>query len=334
VQGWARECREGKVRQQNAETFSLMCAKGWLKNELDVGLLLLLQAAHADYPGGLLSLDAYPQYEQLLREDLAASEKQAAASTLKAAQGAEVTPTDLRSSKSGASGSERSVTSQEHRNAGVSVDGWDTWSDEEHHEASEAGPSSPEQKHETAFGELSQALREARQSQEGWESENENWEGKDETQENTGGLDIQVRFFPGLFCALAPGVFVLPSLAAVTQAQISDPSPEEGKGGAAECLGRGLPAIGRSVGADEALPPGVPLLAHWLGEMLTQLGLKPELFSLGPTSRAVAKAMSELPTVEARGSAGVVIVDRTLDLVSSHFLQACTLGLTMRFLLL
>lgn len=290
-----------------------------MKNEIDVGLLLLLQAAHADYPGGLLSLDAYPQYEQLLREDLAASEKQAAANTLKPAQGGEVTPTELRRSKSGASESERSLTSQGHRNAEGSGDGWDTWSDEEHHEASEAGPSSSKQKHESGFGELSQALREARQSQEGWESENEYWEGKDDSQENIGGLDIQVRFFPGLFCALAPGVFVLPSSAAVTQAPVSDPSPEEGKGGAAECLGRGLPVVGRSVGADEALPPGVPLLAHWLGEMLTQLGLKPELFSLGPTSRAVAKAMSELPTVETRGSAGVVIVDRTLDLVCYFF---------------
>lgn len=174
---------------------------------------------------------------------------------------------------------------------------------------------------EGGLGELSRALREARQSQEledSWEADKDEWAEERDAAENKDELEISVRFFPGLFCSLAPGAFVLPAAAAVTQAPFSSERNPEGEVTAAECLGRGLPSVGGALGGVEALPAGVSLLAHGLGELLAQLDLKPELFSLGPTSQAVAKAMTELPTVETRSSVGVVLVDRTLDLVRAR----------------
>lgn len=161
-------------------------------------------------------------------------------------------------------------------------------------------------------------LREARRSQEPeelWDAGSDEWTQERDAGESDKKLEILVQFFPGLMCSLARGAFVLPSSAAVTQAPLCLEQSPDGEETITECLGRGLPSVGGPVGGDEALPAGVSLLAHALGEMLAQLELKPEVFSLGPTSRAIAKAMTELPTVETRTGVGVVLVDRTLDLV-------------------
>ena len=74
---------------------------------------------------------------------------------------------------------------------------------------------------------------------------------------------------------------------------------------------------------DEApLPEGVSLLAHALFNMGLALDLLFNAFSVGPAARAVARTLSNLQApagIGLRGGskrAGLILVDRTLDMVA------------------
>ncbi|ERN02124.1 hypothetical protein AMTR_s00045p00170740 [Amborella trichopoda] len=127
-------------------------------------------------------------------------------------------------------------------------------------------------------------------------------------------LTVSVTHFPMILCPLSPGVFVLPSEGAVAEACLSIDHDDS--------VSPGLPAISNGAASDgEDIPPGATLTAHFLYHLAEKMDLKMEVFSLGDLSRNIGKIlmdMSSLYDVGGRGkrSAGLLLVDRTLDLLS------------------
>ena len=128
-------------------------------------------------------------------------------------------------------------------------------------------------------------------------------------------LAITVQQLPVQFCPLGSRVFVFPSHSGLAGSRYA----REGADGPR------LPSDNPAEYAldDEApLPEGVSLLAHALFNMGLALDLLFNAFSVGPAARAVARALSNLQApagIGLRGGskrAGLILVDRTLDMVA------------------
>eukprot|EP00899_Mesostigma_viride_P006256 jgi/Mesvir1/15631/Mv03236-RA.1 len=156
---------------------------------------------------------------------------------------------------------------------------------------------------------------------------------------------VHVQHFPSLlWCGLAPSCFVTtptlrpPPACSASAAGMSSSSSssslrtsasgEAGRGplGAASLVpGGSIPRVddgGPEMDDEEAPLPGpLVLIGHTLAGVADQLGVKADVFALGPTARAVARVLSrqsQQPGGDAskRPTAAFVLVDRTLDLIT------------------
>ncbi|KAI3950940.1 hypothetical protein MKW92_009940 [Papaver armeniacum] len=126
-------------------------------------------------------------------------------------------------------------------------------------------------------------------------------------------VDISVNHFPMILCPLSPRVFVLPSEGTIAEACLSSEHEDS--------LGPGLPSISTGVPSDgEDTPPGAILTAHLLYHLAAKMDLKMEIFSLGDLSKTIGKIMMDMSSLYDVGrrkrSAGLLLIDRTLDLLT------------------
>ncbi|KAL6145018.1 hypothetical protein ACLB2K_055707 [Fragaria x ananassa] len=134
-----------------------------------------------------------------------------------------------------------------------------------------------------------------------------------ETEEVRKNLLVSVRHFPMIMCPLSPRVFVLPSEGSVAEAYLS------AKHG--DALSPGLPSLSTGLPSDgDDIPPGAALTAHFLYHFAAKMDLKMEIFSLGDLSKTVGKMLTDMSSLYDVGrrkrSAGLLLVDRTLDLLT------------------
>ncbi|KAF7833909.1 Sec1 family domain-containing protein MIP3 [Senna tora] len=124
---------------------------------------------------------------------------------------------------------------------------------------------------------------------------------------------VSVHHFPMILCPISPRVFVLPSEGLVAEAYLSAEHEDS--------LSPGLPPLssGWLSNADD-VPPGATLTAHFLYHFASKMDLKMEIFSLGDMSKAVGKIMTDMSSLYDVGrrkrSAGLLLIDRTLDLLT------------------
>ncbi|KAM0868691.1 hypothetical protein ACQ4PT_041158 [Festuca glaucescens] len=91
-----------------------------------------------------------------------------------------------------------------------------------------------------------------------------------------------------------------------------------------DSLSPGLPSIstGKAFDGDE-VPPGVTLTAQFLYHLANKMDLKLDIFSLGDTSKVIGKLMMDMSSLydvgRNKSSAGLLIVDRTIDLLTPCF---------------
>eukprot|EP00257_Ricinus_communis_P018030 XP_015576615.1 sec1 family domain-containing protein MIP3 [Ricinus communis] len=126
-------------------------------------------------------------------------------------------------------------------------------------------------------------------------------------------LVVSVYHFPMIFCPLSPRVFVLPSEGSVAEACLSTEHEDS--------LSPGLPPISSGVAPDgDDVPAGALLTAHFLYHLAAKMDLKMEIFSLGDLSKTVGKIMTDMSSLYDVGrrkrSAGLLLIDRTLDLLT------------------
>ncbi|KAH0456618.1 hypothetical protein IEQ34_014525 [Dendrobium chrysotoxum] len=127
-------------------------------------------------------------------------------------------------------------------------------------------------------------------------------------------LQVSVHHYPMLLCPVSARVFVFPSEGAVAEACLSNNNESS--------LSPGLPSICTGVASDsEDVPPGATLTAHFLYNLATKMDLKMEIFSLGDTSKVIGKMLQDMSSLydvgrRNRRSAGLLLVDRTLDLLT------------------
>lgn len=126
-------------------------------------------------------------------------------------------------------------------------------------------------------------------------------------------LVVSVHHFPMILCPLTPRVFVLPSEGSVAEAYIS--SEHENS------VSAGLPSMNTETPGDsEDISPGATLTAQFLYHLAGQMDLKLEIFSLGNISKTVGKLLMDMSSLYDVGrrkrSAGLLLVDRTLDLLT------------------
>ncbi|XP_057866569.1 sec1 family domain-containing protein MIP3 isoform X2 [Cryptomeria japonica] len=127
-------------------------------------------------------------------------------------------------------------------------------------------------------------------------------------------LQVSVKHFPMIFCPLSSKVFVLPSESAVAEAFISDKSDNS--------LSPGLPPVSIGLTSDgDDIPPGATLIAHFLHHLAGQMDLKMDIFTLGPVSHTIGKAMTDLSSLydvggRTKRSTGLLLIDRSLDLIT------------------
>ncbi|XP_020588671.1 sec1 family domain-containing protein MIP3 isoform X2 [Phalaenopsis equestris] len=127
-------------------------------------------------------------------------------------------------------------------------------------------------------------------------------------------LQVIVHHFPMLLCAVSPRFFVFPSEGAVAEACLSNNHENS--------LSPGLPSICNGVTSDgEDVPPGAILTAHFLYNLVAKMDLKMEVFSLGDTSKVIGKMLTDMSGLydvgrRNRRSAGLLLIDRTLDLLT------------------
>ncbi|KAL5573771.1 hypothetical protein UlMin_023368 [Ulmus minor] len=126
-------------------------------------------------------------------------------------------------------------------------------------------------------------------------------------------LVVSVHHFPMILCPFSPRVFVLPSEGSIAEAYLSVEHED--------ALSPGLPPLstGSPFDRDDA-PPGATLTANFLYHLATEMDLKLEIFSLGDLSKTVGKILTDMSSLYDVGrrkrSAGLLLVDRTLDLVT------------------
>uniref|UniRef100_A0A0D9XPH3 Sec1 family domain-containing protein MIP3 n=1 Tax=Leersia perrieri TaxID=77586 RepID=A0A0D9XPH3_9ORYZ len=129
-------------------------------------------------------------------------------------------------------------------------------------------------------------------------------------------LSVTVCHFPMIFSPISSRTFVLPSESTMAESCLSNHHEDS--------LSPGLPSIstGRSLDGDET-PPGVTLTAQFLYHLASKMDLKLDIFSLGDTSKVIGKLMMDMSSLYDVGrnkrSAGLLIVDRTLDLLTPCF---------------
>ncbi|CAK7348137.1 unnamed protein product [Dovyalis caffra] len=126
-------------------------------------------------------------------------------------------------------------------------------------------------------------------------------------------LVISVHHFPLILCPFSPKVFVLPSEGSVSEAYLSAKHEDS--------LSPGLPPISTGVPPDgDDVAPGALLTAHFLYHLAAKMDLKMEIFSLGDLSKTVGKIMTDMSSLYDVGrrkrSAGLLLIDRTLDLLT------------------
>ncbi|KAF8412237.1 hypothetical protein HHK36_000197 [Tetracentron sinense] len=126
-------------------------------------------------------------------------------------------------------------------------------------------------------------------------------------------LIVSVHHFPMILCPLSPRVFVLPSEGTVAEACLSLEHENS--------LSPGLPPVstGLPSGGDD-VPPGAMLTAHFLYHLAAKMDLKLEIFSLGDLSKTTGKILTDMSSLYDVGrrkrSAGLLLIDRTLDLIT------------------
>lgn len=141
--------------------------------------------------------------------------------------------------------------------------------------------------------------------------------GWSESREISDDFEIIIRHVPLLMCALAPNLFVLPSGGAEAESPLSDLK-------SGPSLGPGLPPIDTGVmfDVDDRVPSGASLLGHFLHQLTSQLDVKVDVFSLGPLAHLVGNLVTDLSSSivldhgSQRKSAGLLLVDRSLDLIT------------------
>ncbi|KAK8944530.1 hypothetical protein KSP39_PZI008583 [Platanthera zijinensis] len=127
-------------------------------------------------------------------------------------------------------------------------------------------------------------------------------------------LKVTVQHYPMLLCPVSARVFVFPSEGAVAEACLSNNNESS--------LCPSLPSICTGLTFDgEDIPPGATLTAHFLYNLAAKLDLKMEIFSLGDTSKVIGKMLTDMSGLydvgrRNRRSAGLLLIDRTLDLLT------------------
>lgn len=126
-------------------------------------------------------------------------------------------------------------------------------------------------------------------------------------------LSVTVCHFPMIFSPISSRTFVLPSEGTIAESYLSNHREDS--------LSPGLPSIstGKPFDGDE-VPPGLTLTAQFLYHLANKMDLKLDIFSLGDTSRAIGKLMMDMSSLydvgRNKSSAGLLIVDRTIDLLT------------------
>ncbi|XP_021823012.1 sec1 family domain-containing protein MIP3 [Prunus avium] len=126
-------------------------------------------------------------------------------------------------------------------------------------------------------------------------------------------LVVSVHHFPMILCPFSPRVFVLPSEGSVGEAYLSVEHED--------ALSPGLPPLSTGLPSDgDDIPPGATLTANFLYHLAAKMDLKMEIFSLGDLSKTVGKVLTDMSSLYDVGrrkrSAGLLLVDRTLDLLT------------------
>lgn len=126
-------------------------------------------------------------------------------------------------------------------------------------------------------------------------------------------LVVSVRHFPMILCPFSPRVFVLPSEGSIAEAYLSAEHED--------ALSPGLPSVSTGLPSDgDDIPPGATLTANFLYHFAAKMDLKMEIFSLGNLSKTVGKMLTDMSSLydvgRRRRSAGLLLVDRTLDLLT------------------
>ncbi|XP_062007791.1 sec1 family domain-containing protein MIP3 [Rosa rugosa] len=126
-------------------------------------------------------------------------------------------------------------------------------------------------------------------------------------------LVVSVRHFPMIICPFSPRVFVLPPEGSVAEAYLSAKHED--------ALSPGLPSLSTGLLSDgDDIPPGATLTANFLYHFAAKLDLKMEIFSLGDLSKTVGKMLTDMSSLYDVGrrkrSAGLLLIDRTLDLLT------------------
>ncbi|KAF6143116.1 hypothetical protein GIB67_041184 [Kingdonia uniflora] len=126
-------------------------------------------------------------------------------------------------------------------------------------------------------------------------------------------LIVSVHHFPMILCPLSPRAFVLPSEGTIAEASLSNEHEDS--------ICPGLPPISTGLLSDgEETPPGAILTAHFLYHLAAKMDLKLEIFSIGDSSKTIGKILMDMSSLYDVGrrkrSAGLLLIDRTLDLIT------------------
>ncbi|CAJ2645790.1 unnamed protein product [Trifolium pratense] len=126
-------------------------------------------------------------------------------------------------------------------------------------------------------------------------------------------LAISVHHFPMILCPISPRAFVLPSEGLVAESYLSAEHEDS--------ISPGLPPLSTGLVSDtDDVPPGATLTAHFLYHLAAKMDLKMEIFSLGDMSKTVGKILTDMSSLYDIGrrkrSAGLLLIDRTLDLLT------------------
>ncbi|KAL2496954.1 Sec1 family domain-containing protein MIP3 [Forsythia ovata] len=126
-------------------------------------------------------------------------------------------------------------------------------------------------------------------------------------------LIVFVHHFPLILCPFSPRVFVLPSEGSVAEACLSTEHENS--------ISFGLPPLSTGTPADaDDICPGATLTAQFIYHLALKMDLKLEIFSLGDFSKTVGKLVTDMSSLYDVGrrkrSAGLLLIDRTLDLLT------------------
>ncbi|KAL3632192.1 hypothetical protein CASFOL_025176 [Castilleja foliolosa] len=126
-------------------------------------------------------------------------------------------------------------------------------------------------------------------------------------------LLVSVYHFPLILCPFSPRVFVLPSEGSVAEASLCAEHENS--------ISSGLPPLSNGRLSDtEDISPGANLTAQFIYHLALKMDLKLEIFSLGDLSKNVGKLMTDMSSLYDVGrrkkSAGLLLIDRTLDLLT------------------